>query len=40
MFGDIFKVYYDLEHPCWIQERTSFYYDIDDWAEGIIKKID
>jgi hypothetical protein len=40
MFGDIFNVYYDPEHLCWIQEGTSFYYDIDDWAEGVIKKID
>ena len=39
MFGNIFKVYYDPEHLCWIQEGTSFYYDIDDWAEGVIKKI-
>ena len=40
MFGDIFKVYYDPEHLCWIriQEETSFYYDIDDLAEGVIKK--
>ena len=30
MFGDIFKVYYDPGHLCWIQEETSFYYDIDD----------
>lgn len=40
MFGDIFNVYYDPKHFCWIQEGTSFYYDIDDWAEGVIKKID
>lgn len=39
IFGDIFNVYYEPKSLCWIQEGTSFYYDDEDWANKVIKKI-
>ena len=40
MFGKVFNVYYEPKLLCWIEEGTLFYYNDDDWADGVIKKID
>ena len=36
--GREFNVYY--AHGVWIEEGTHFYYDDDDWAYGVLRRID
>jgi hypothetical protein len=37
--GNIFNVYYEPSQMCWIEEGTSFYYNDEDWENGVITKI-
>lgn len=39
-YGEVFNVYYEPRAMCWIQEGTSFYYDIEDWKHGVITKVE
>ena len=38
--GEVFNVYYEPRAMCWIREGTSFYYDIEDWKNGVIMKVE
>lgn len=39
-YGEVFNVYYEPRAMCWIQEGTSFYYNIEDWQHGVITKVE